>query len=504
MLVANKLADHIVIGVDGVHGLETQIPAHFDTTVVRAAVEQINATNFSGKANECVTATLQKDDRYIFITFFGIAGYRGEASQFRVLGGQVAAHLAHTKPKKVSFYFVDKISTDLDAKVQLENFLFGFARQVHYSRKALNGEPAMPMPEEVNFLNAHPGCVKYLNENVVPCLEGMFTSCALADGGPNKIVPKTIASFCEKELKPLGLNVKVFNHTDLEKAGLSLVGAVGKGSRNRERMVIIEWMPKDIKNKKPITLVGKGITFDSGGLSLKQRQAMYFMKLDMIGAATAVGVMKAVALQKIQVPVVAVLICAENAVSSTSYRPADIVTTYSGKTVEIVSTDAEGRLVLADALAYASEEIKPQCLISLATLTGASKVLSGVCATPFFSNNDDLSNALQSASAESGERMWRFPFAPDKDIQADFADIKNMGATGSGSFTSASMPCGAGAAALFLKKFIPETIPWIHLDILGTAFKPRLGEHGVEAYTYSGVAIRTLVAYIRARAQKEK
>ena len=502
MLVANKLVDHVVIGVEGTKGLETQIPAHFDANTVRSAVEQVHATNFAGKANEFFTTTIQKDSGFIFITFVGLEGREGAASQFVDLGEQVAAYLMHTKPQRVSFHFVDKISTNLSSKTQLENFMFGFARRVYADGKALNGEPAMMMPKELHFLNASGSCIKHLNENIVPCIEGMFLSFQLADGAPNKITPKSIASICERELKPLGLNVQTLSHTDLEKEGLGLITAVGKGSKNRERVVVIEWGTKDTK-KPPITFVGKGVTFDSGGLSLKKRQAMYFMKLDMIGAAVAIGLMKAVALQNIQIPIVAVLACAENAVSSTAYRPADVLTSYSGKTVEVMSTDAEGRLVLGDALCYAAKKLKPSCLLSLATLTGAAQVLTGVCATPFFTNNDDLCKDLEEASAETGERLWRFPFAPEGDIKADFADIKNMGRT-TGAFTSAGMPSGSGAGATFLKHFVPESIPWAHLDILGTAFKPRLGQYSVEAYNYSGVMIRTLIAYIRKCAQKEK
>ena len=497
--VSNKLVDHLVIGVAGVKDLETQIPAHLDTQAMSAALEQVLATGFTGSVNECFTAVVKKgEEGYLFVTFFGVKGHKGEASHFRDLGEAVVVHLKSFKPKKVSFYFVDKITTHLDEESQIENFLSGFVRNVW--EPTIYPVPSMDLPEELNFLNVSTKTLERIREVTIPSLYGMFFAYKMADAPPNKLTPKDLECICQKELTPLGLTIKSLGHAELAKLGLNLVNAVGKGSKNREKIITIEWKPKDRKGTKPIALVGKGVTFDSGGLCLKGRHSMLHMKLDMVGAAIAAGVMCSVARQQLPVHVVAVLVCAENSVSQRAYRPADVITSYTGKSVEVFNTDAEGRLMLADTLAYTAKEYKPSCMFSIATLTGAAKMLTDFYAVPFFTDNEEMYQDLVDISDQCGETVWRFPFAPVEDLYSDVADMKNTGAGIFSSvmhaYTSVTTSAGSGLAAQFLRQFVPSQVPWVHMDVYGTTFKPRANELGLYSYTYTGRGIRLLLSYI--------
>ena len=276
----------------------------------------------------------------------------------------------------------------------------------------------------------------------------------------NVMTPKALAGRARR-LDKLGVKVEVLGQTRLEKLGMGALLGVAQGSDNEPYVVTMQWNGKPGSKKTDLALVGKGVTFDSGGLSIKPSSGMEEMKFDMAGSAAVIGAMRALAARKAKANVVGVVGLVENMPSAKAQRPGDVVTSMSGQTIEVLNTDAEGRLVLADCLWYAKEKFKPGAMINLATLTGAVIVSLGYHHAGIFSNNDDLAWQLTKAGKESGEPVWRLPLGPDYDrqIDSDIADMKNIGGKGAGSIT----------AAQFLKRFVDD-VPWTHIDIAGTAW----------------------------------
>lgn len=267
--------------------------------------------------------------------------------------------------------------------------------------------------------------------------------------------------FAEKAagLAALGVKITMLGEKEMKKLGMGALLGVAQGSVRPPRMVIMEW--NGVKPKaKPIAFVGKGVVFDSGGISIKPAAGMEDMKGDMGGAAAVTGLMHTLAARKAKANVVGIIGLVENMVDANAQRPGDIVTSMSGQTIEVLNTDAEGRLVLADALHYCRTKFDPQFMVNLATLTGAIMVALGQQHAGLFSNNDELSGQLTKAGLSTGERLWRMPMGPDYDklIDTPNADMKNIGGRYGGSIT----------AAQFLQRFVGET-KWAHLDIAGTA-----------------------------------
>jgi leucyl aminopeptidase len=266
-----------------------------------------------------------------------------------------------------------------------------------------------------------------------------------------------------KGLTDLGLEVEILGVKEMKKLGMGALLGVGQGSVRESQLAIMQWKGAKDPDAQPVAFVGKGVCFDTGGISLKPADGMEEMITDMGGAAAVTGVMYALASRKAKVNAVGVLGLVENMPDGNAQRPGDVVTTMSGQTVEVINTDAEGRLVLADAIWYCQQRFKPKFLIDLATLTGAIVVALGKDVAGLFSNNDDLSEKLLAASKGSGEVLWRMPMPPqyDANIDSNVADMKNIGPRYGGSIT----------AALFIQRFVKDTA-WAHLDIASTAWKP--------------------------------
>jgi leucyl aminopeptidase len=260
-------------------------------------------------------------------------------------------------------------------------------------------------------------------------------------------------------LRKLGVNVEVLDVKAMAKLKMGALLGVGQGSTQPSRTVIMRWNGGK-RGDAPVAFVGKGVCFDTGGISIKPAGNMEDMKGDMGGAACVVGLMHALAARKAKINVVGAIGIVENMPDGNAQRPGDIVTSMSGQTIEIINTDAEGRLVLADVLWYVAKKFKPKFMIDLATLTGAIMVALGTEYAGLFSNNDQLAQRLSEVGQATGERVWRMPLGPeyDKLIDSQFADMKNTGGRHGGSIT----------AAQFLQRFVDET-PWAHLDIAGTA-----------------------------------
>ncbi len=279
---------------------------------------------------------------------------------------------------------------------------------------------------------------------------------------PNLIYPESYAQRVKDDLTPLGVKVTLIGQKQLEELGCNGILAVGQGSEKDSYLVILEYNNGDA-GQVPLAFVGKGVTFDTGGISIKPSANMDDMKYDMAGSGAVYGLFKTLALRKAKVNVIGALALVENMPSGSAYRPADVITSYSGQTIEVLNTDAEGRVVLADALWYVQEHFKPQLIIDLATLTGAMSVALGHEFAGVFSNDDALASTLIEASNFVDEKLWRMPLhkAFDKDIDSSVADVQNTG-TGRGA--------GSSTAAHFLKRFVKDDMKWAHLDIAGVAW----------------------------------
>jgi leucyl aminopeptidase len=289
-------------------------------------------------------------------------------------------------------------------------------------------------------------------------VDGVIVARDLVNEPPNILFPVEFARRAGG-LRKLGVDIDVLDVKDMKKLGMGALLGVGQGSTRPSRTVIMRWNGGK-KGDQPIAFVGKGVCFDTGGISIKPSASMEDMKGDMGGAACVVGLMHALAARKARANVIGAIGLVENMPDGNAQRPGDIVTSMSGQTIEIINTDAEGRLVLADVLWYVAKKFKPKFMIDLATLTGAILVALGAEYAGLFSNHDELAERLTAAGQETGERVWRMPLGPeyDKQIDSQFADMKNTGTRNGGSIT----------AAQFLQRFVDDT-PWAHLDIAGTA-----------------------------------
>jgi leucyl aminopeptidase len=313
----------------------------------------------------------------------------------------------------------------------------------------------------------------------------------LSNEPANELPPAELARRAQKVARDVGLRVRVFDVAELKRRKMGGILAVGGGSANTPRLAVLEHnAPKTrgAKGRSPATvcLVGKGITFDSGGISIKPSPGMDEMKHDMSGAAAVVGALRACALLKLPLHVVGVVAAAENMPSGTAYRPGDVVKTMSGKTIEVLNTDAEGRVVLADALHFANTEFEPAAIVDLATLTGACVIALGKHATGLFANNDRLSEIVRRAGETVHERCWPMPLweGHKKAVRSNVADIKN----------TTGREASSSTAAAFLSNFVGET-PWVHLDIAGTGWSSSTGPYHPRGAT--GVGVRLLLEILR-------
>ncbi len=298
---------------------------------------------------------------------------------------------------------------------------------------------------------------------------------------PNVLYPKEYVNRLLK-LKKIGIKVTVYNEAKMKKLGMNSLLGVGRGSSKESYLVTLEYYGNKKNRSKLFSFVGKGVCFDTGGISLKPARFMEEMKYDMAGSAVVSGLMQSLALRKAKINVVGVVGLVENMPGGNAQRPGDIVKSYSGKTIEVLNTDAEGRLVLADALTFTEKKFKPKFIIDLATLTGAIIVSLGEEYAGLFSNNDELSEKLYKVGLEVNEKVWRLPLNKnyDKLINSSIADVQNINYSG-----------GAGSitAAQFLQRFILKNTPWAHLDIAGMAFSKKAANLNPSGATGFGVRL---------------
>ncbi len=376
------------------------------------------------------------------------------------IGGKVISEIKLAKEINVIFSNENK---------SLENYYFNFflgcfLKKYSFTKYKTIFKKNENAKEIINLLitSSNKNFFIKIKNNIENIVNGVFLTRDLVSEPPNYLNPEKFVSEIKK-LSKLGLKVDVFDYSKMKKIGMNALLGVAQGSKNLPYFVTITWKPNNSKNKKPLSFIGKGVCFDTGGISLKPAKFMEDMKYDMAGAGAVVGLMKTLALRKSKSYVVGAVALVENMPGGSAQRPGDIVKSYSGKTIEVLNTDAEGRLILADAIYYIDEQYKPELIVDLATLTGAIVVSLGSEYAGLFSNNDKLSEKLIKAGEIENEKLWRFPLHKnyDKLMDSKIADMQNINYSG-----------GAGSitAAQFLQRFLKNSTPWAHLDIAGMAW----------------------------------
>ncbi len=378
------------------------------------------------------------------------------------IGSQISKHFLNLKNNDITFCFYDELNKN--SKFILSEIILGFCIKSYDFNKYKNLKDDYASKIKLSLLNIKKFKELEYNMNLLYSIN--FTKDLISEPA-NILNPITYAKKC-LELSKIGLKVKILDKKKIEKIGMKSLLAVSQGSVNDPRVVVLEW---NIKNDiKPIVLVGKGVTFDTGGISIKPSSGMEEMITDMGGSAVVVGSMINASLNKSPKSLIGIIGLVENMPDGNAQRPGDIVRSLSGQTIEVLNTDAEGRMVLADIITYIQQIYKPKEIIDFATLTGAIMIALGTHKAGLFSNNDNLSNRLENSGNESGEALWRMPMGDeyDQEINSPRADMRNMGNTRFG---------GSTQAAQFIQRFVDKKIPWAHIDIAGVSWTMKSGQN---------------------------
>ena len=399
-------------------------------------------------------------------------------------GGAVAARFLTSGETRIV------LALDVSADLAVQAGLAAVLRSYRFDKyRTKLKDDQKPSVTAIEIQNADATTARKLWKSADAVIQGVTFTRDLVSEPANIIYPQSFADRCA-ELKKLGVEVEVLGEKELKKLGMGALLGVGQGSAKETKLVVMNWKGGAAK-EAPIALVGKGVTFDTGGISLKPGDGMWDMKWDMGGAGAVAGAMKTLALRKAKANVVGVLGLVENMPDGDAQRPGDIVTSMSGQTIEVWNTDAEGRLVLADALWYTQDRFKPRYMVNLATLTGAIMIALGTDHAGIFSNDDELSGALTAAGKSVGEELWRLPLVEslDRAIDSACADMKNI---------TGSRYGGSIVGAMFLQRFVNKT-KWAHLDIAGVAWKGKAGTVHPEGAT--GYGVRLLDSFVKSVAE---
>ena len=428
--------------------------------------------DFSGKSSQI---NMLATDGSLLI----LAGI-GEEKKFDNLaaqktGGKIAAYLNGHKIKDavISFENDGEIAAHLAFGAYLQSYRFNKYFNDKKEGKAVALQSIHLIAKDAAKAKKHFAELEIVAKNI-------FLTRDLVSEPSNELNPESYAKLCQ-DIKVAGLQIEVLGEKEMAKLGMGSLLGVGQGSEKESKMVIFKYFGAKDKKEAPVAFVGKGVTFDTGGISIKPSNNMEDMKTDMAGSAVVVGLMKLLAERKAKVNAIGAIGVVENMPSGTAQRPGDVVRSMSGQTIEVINTDAEGRLVLADVLHYTNTKFKPKFIVDLATLTGAIVVALADVHAGLFSNDDVLSNQLQAAGKKSGETLWRMPLSEEYDsmINSDIADMKNVG-NGRGA--------GSTTAAQFLHRFVGKT-KWAHLDIAGVAWKGKGDATAVKGATGFGVKL---------------
>ncbi len=382
---------------------------------------------------------------------------------FQILGGSLQSLVKFYKEHNVIIYPDGINSSKLSFANSTSDMLLGFLLASYKFTKYFSkkGKKKNINTIKIKIYSAQYSRLQKGYETVKAIHDGVTMTRNLVTEPPNIMTPPELAKNAAS-LEKVGVKVTILGEKEMTKLGMGSLLSVGRGSEHESKLAIMEWKGHKNKKKKPIAFIGKGVSFDTGGVSLKPAGGMEEMKYDMGGSAVVIGLMKTLAIRKARTNVIGVVGLVENHIGNMATRPSDVVKSYSGQTIEVLNTDAEGRLVLADALWYTQEKYKPELMVDLATLTGAIIIAIGNEYAGLFSNNDKLSKQLEDAGKIEDEKLWRFPLHDkfDKMINSSIADMQNISnGRGAGSIT----------AAQFLQRFVNK-VPWAHLDIAGTTW----------------------------------
>ena len=424
----------------------------------RAQIETtIQASNLASRQDDYCHLFCLPGLKKTVLTLWGC----GSQANFdaELFGAKVVKAFRAGDESRLIFHFIETGLTPEElANVAIGARLAGYRFDNHRSKSAANKKTKILSLKLC--VEAPNQAKKHYHSFLGPVCDGQLLARDLVNEPANILFPKAYAQRIET-LKESGLKIKILGEKEMKALKMKALLGVGQGSARESQLAIMTWMggPKD---QAPICLVGKGITFDSGGISIKPTNGMWNMKGDMGGSAAVVGSMQALAMRQAKVNVIGIVALAENMPDGQAQNPGDVITSMSGQTIELQSTDAEGRLVLADAITYAVKKFKPKVIVDLATLTGAKVVALGHEHAGLFTNHDDLAKEFELSSQKSSERIWRLPLLPEYDqmLNSETADMKNSVSGGAGAIT----------AAQFIQRFVEGT-PWVHLDIAGSSSK---------------------------------
>jgi leucyl aminopeptidase len=428
-----------------------------DKATAAALKRAVAIEGYKARAKSTLTILAGEASGLDRLTLFGLGGKEDRAkADWCLLGGAVYGKL----PKGRAATIVMDAPGDRPTPDNVADFALGLRLRAYtfdrYKSKKQDDEEGSG-PATLTLAVADPAAVKKALKARDAVAEGVTIARDLVNEPPNVLTPSEFARRAQA-LEKLGVEVEVMGEKELKKIGMRALLGVGQGSEQESKVVIMRWNGGKA-GSPPVAIVGKGVVFDTGGISIKPAAGMEDMKGDMAGAACVVGLMHTLAARKAKANVVGAIGLVENMPDGKAQRPGDIVTSLSGQTIEIINTDAEGRLVLADVLWHINQTVKPRWMVNLATLTGAILVALGHEHAGLFANDDALATRLEAAGKATGEKVWRLPLGAeyDKMIDSKVADMKNAAGRHAGSIT----------AAQFLKRFVGET-PWAHLDIAGT------------------------------------
>ncbi|MBT4880362.1 MAG: leucyl aminopeptidase [Alphaproteobacteria bacterium] len=455
----------VVVGVH--HKLELTSSAQEVDKKTKGLLKRVlDESSLKGKIGDSLSFPVDGANGFDRIVVIGLGKKEDLHSlQAEEVGGAITARMLQHKDSEVAVMIDDGASKSLSvhqvaAHVAQGMLLRSYRFDKYMTKEKKEDKPAL---QKVTIFAKGAADAEKSFEKLKKISDGVFYGRDFISEPPNVLYPESMAKRL-KELESLGVKVEVLDEAALTKMGMGALLGVGMGSERKPCLVSMQWNGASDKDQ-PVAFVGKGVTFDSGGINIKPSPGMEDMKWDMGGAAVVAGVMKAVAGRKAKANVVGVVALAENMPSGLAQRPSDVVKTMSGQTIEVLNTDAEGRLILADALWYTQDRFKPQFMVDLATLTMAVILALGHEYAGLFSNDDKLSKQLINAGKHVGEKLWRFPQGEvyDAMLKSDIADMQNVGA---------GRAAGSVTAAQFLQRFVNKT-PWAHLDIAGMAWSTK-------------------------------
>jgi leucyl aminopeptidase len=432
---------------------------------------------FDGDSGSVAELFIDEDGTSRRLLVVGVGSETEPAKAAEKLGGTAAARLLTSGETHA---VVDLSGLDYDADAAARVGLAAALRAWRYDRyRTTLKDKQKPTLRTVTVVGGGKGAAERWRNRWQPVCEGVDLTRGLVTEPANIIYPESFVERC-RELTKLGIEMEVLNGEQMKKLGMGALLGVAQGSVRDPRLLVLRWNG-GAEGTAPVAFVGKGVTFDTGGISIKPAQGMEAMKWDMGGAGAVVGAFKALALRKAKANVIGICALVENMPSGNAQRPGDVVTTMSGQTVEVINTDAEGRLVLADAIAYVQRNYNPATIIDLATLTGAIIVSLGNEFGGLFTPDDELAGKLLEAAKESGDKLWRMPLGEpfDRLIDSPIADVKNVGPREGASVT----------AAQFIKRFVDKDVEWAHLDIAGMVWADKAGSTYAKGATGYGVRL---------------